>query len=128
MTSPLILRSSRALSIALAIVLVLASSAARADEAGARAHFRRGVELYDKKQYEPALESFRAAYAEKPAAGIKRNIALCLKGLGRPVEAATAFDEALDEGAAVRSSPTSARRCSRSSRSSPGSSRRCGSR
>lgn len=98
MTSPLLLRSSRALSIAFAIVLVLASSAARADEAGARANFRRGVELYDKKQYEPALESFRAAYAEKPAAGIKRNIALCLKGLGRPVEAATAFDEALDEG------------------------------
>jgi len=89
-------RSSRALPIVLA--LLLASAAAHADEAGARVHFRRGVELYDKKQYEPALESFRAAYAEKPAAGIKRNIALCLKGLGRPVEAATAFDEALDEG------------------------------
>ncbi len=96
MTPARILRSSRALAILLAFVL--ASSAAHADEAAARAHFRRGVELYDKKQYAPALESFRAAYADKPAAGIKRNIALCLKGLGRPVEAATAFDEALDEG------------------------------
>lgn len=96
MTFAPILRSSRALAVVLAVALV--SSAAPADEAGARVHFRRGVELYDKRQYAPALESFRAAYADKPAAGIKRNIALCLKGLGRPVEAATAFDEALDEG------------------------------
>lgn len=71
---------------------------ARADEAAARQHFRKGVDLYDRKQYAPALESFRAAYAEKPSAGIKQNIGLCLKGLGRPIEAATAFDEALDEG------------------------------
>ena len=78
--------------------MLLASSVAHADDAGARQYFRRGVELYDKKQYQPALESFRAAYAEKPSPGIKQNIALCLKGLGRPVEAATAFDEALDEG------------------------------
>lgn len=98
MILPLLLRSSRALPIALSLSLVLASSAAHADEAGARVHFRRGVELYDKKEYAPALEAFRAAYAEKPAAGIKRNVALCLKGLGRPVEAASAFDEALDEG------------------------------
>jgi hypothetical protein len=90
------LRVPRALSLLLAFALV--STSARADEAGARAQFKRGVELYDKKQYTPALEAFRAAYAEKPAAGIKRNVALCLKGLGRPVEAATAFDEALDEG------------------------------
>ena len=60
--------------------------------------FKKGVELYDKKQYAEALEHFRTAYREKPSAGIKQNIALCLKGLGRPVEAATAFDEALDEG------------------------------
>jgi hypothetical protein len=81
------------------LAIVLAASSARADEAAARQFFRRGVELYDKKQYQPALESFRAAYAEKPSPGIKQNVALCLKGLGKPVEAATAFDEALDEGA-----------------------------
>lgn len=76
----------------------LFSRAAYADDEKARAHFKRGIELYDRKQYEPALEAFRAAYAEKPSPGIKQNIALSLKGLGRPVEAATAFDEALDEG------------------------------
>lgn len=91
-------RASRALASALALVVVFAGAASHADEGAARAHFKQGVELYDKKQYAPALEAFRAAYAEKPSAGIKRNVALCLKGLGRPVEAATAFDEALDEG------------------------------
>jgi hypothetical protein len=103
-TSSLLQLRSRRVSRALPLLLafVLASSAAHADEAGARVHFKRGVELYDKKQYAPALESFRAAYAEKPVPGIKRNIALCLKGLGRPVEAATAFDDALDEGDAIK--------------------------
>ncbi|MDB4939173.1 MAG: hypothetical protein JWP87_6145 [Labilithrix sp.] len=86
------------LSIAFALFVATTSARARADEAAARQHFKRGVELYDRKQYQPALEEFRAAYAEKPSPGIKQNVALCLKGLGRPVEAATAFDEALDEG------------------------------
>lgn len=81
------------------VTLVAAPSLAWADDATAREHFRRGVDLYDKKQYQPALDAFRAAYAEKPSPGIKQNIALSLKGLGRPIEAATAFDEALDEGA-----------------------------
>lgn len=82
----------------LAAALVALPSTAHADDDAARAHFRHGIELYDKKQYQAALESFRAAYSEKPSPGIKQNIALSLKFLGRPVEAATAFDEALDEG------------------------------
>lgn len=82
----------------LACLLFGAPRIATADDAAARVHFRHGVDLYDKKQYQPALDSFQKAYAEKPSPGIKQNIALCLKGLGRPVEAATAFDEALDEG------------------------------
>lgn len=81
-----------------ALFLCLAPSFARADEESARVHFRKGVELYDRKQYAEALESFKAAYAEKQSAGIKQNIALCLKALGRTVEAAAALDEALDEG------------------------------
>jgi hypothetical protein len=94
-TSPRILV---AILLSMVCAIVLATTSARADEAAARQYFKRGVELYDKKQYQPALESFRAAYAEKPSPGIKQNVALCLKGLGRYVEAATAFDEALDEG------------------------------
>lgn len=83
---------------ALVAALVCFARPAHADDEKARVYFKKGIDLYDRKQYEPALESFRAAYAEKPSPGIKQNIALSLKGLGKNVEAATAFDEALDEG------------------------------
>lgn len=83
--------------LALGLALSLGRTS-RADEAVARQRFKQGVDLYDRKLYAPALEEFRAAYHEKPSPGIKQNIALCLKGLGKPIEAATAFDEALDEG------------------------------
>ncbi|MBX3230690.1 MAG: PEGA domain-containing protein [Labilithrix sp.] len=89
----------RRFSYALFALLVLASPrAAWADEAAARAHFKKGIELYDKKLFVEALSEFQDAYREKPSAGIKQNIALCLKGLNRPADAASAFDEALDEG------------------------------
>lgn len=78
--------------------LLLVPLVAHADDAAAREHFKKGVDLYDKKSYEPALAEFRAAYAAKPSAGIKQNIGLTLKALGRRAEAAAAFDEALDEG------------------------------
>lgn len=84
--------------LAIAAVVLLAVRGAHADEAAARAHFKKGIELYDKKQYAEALAAFQDAYKEKPSAGIKQNIALSLKGLNRPAEAATSFDEALDEG------------------------------
>jgi PEGA domain len=97
------LRSPRTASRVLVASLLVAAALAvprhaQADDALARQYFRHGVELYDRKQYQPALEQFQKAYGEKPSPGIKQNVALCLKGLGRPVEAATAFDEALDEG------------------------------
>jgi hypothetical protein len=83
----------------LAITVVVAGARpARADEAAARVHFKRGIELYDRKAYPEALAAFQDAYREKPSAGIKQNIALSLKGMGKLAEAATAFDEALDEG------------------------------
>lgn len=83
--------------LALAAAL-LAPRAAFADEAAARAHFKKAIDLYDAHDYAQALTEFQAAYGEKPSAGIKQNIALSLKGLNRPADAATAFDEALDEG------------------------------
>lgn len=85
---------------ALVALTVCAPARARADEAAARAHFDRGISLYDAGRYEAALGEFRAAYDEKPSASIKQNIALCLKALNDPVAAATALDEALDEGGA----------------------------
>lgn len=94
----------RAMAVVLNVVAALIVSefalvrSAGADEALAREHFRKGVALYDKKAYQPALEEFQLAYREKPSPGIKQNIALCLKGMQKPVLAATAFDEALAEG------------------------------
>lgn len=79
------------------LLLFLAERSAKADEALARQHFKKGIDLYDRKQYAEALQAFQDAYREKPSAGIKQNIALSLKGMGKPAEAATAFDEALDE-------------------------------
>jgi len=83
------------------VALLFASLASRAhaDESAARQHFKRGIEAYDRARYPEALSAFEAAYREKPSGTIKRNIALTLKRLDRSVEAAAAFDEALDEGA-----------------------------
>jgi hypothetical protein len=63
----------------------------------AKASFAEGVRLYDAKSYEAALEKFRAAYRDRPSPGIKRNIALCLRALGRTAEAVTTLDEMLAE-------------------------------
>lgn len=91
--------TSRALLVGLLSVLWLAfAGVARADEAAARQHFKRGIELYDAKKFAEAEKAFRDAYAERPSAGIKQNIALSLKGQNKIVEAATLLDEALDEG------------------------------
>jgi hypothetical protein len=90
------------------VLLFFVPAIANADEEAARVAFRKGVDLYDRKQYAEALKSFETAYAEKPSGGIKQNIALCLKSLGRSVEAATAFDEALDEGQATLKPETKA--------------------
>jgi hypothetical protein len=80
------------------VLLVLLASSARADEAAARQRFKRGIDLYDRARYADALAEFEAAYREKASATIKQNIALSLRRLNRPAEAATAFDEAIAEG------------------------------
>jgi hypothetical protein len=92
----------------LTTVAALTSRPVRADDDGptqaltqsAREHFGQGVKLYDARppDFEGALAEFRQAYAAKPSAGIKRNVALCLKGLHRYPEAMDAFDEVLAEG------------------------------
>src|SRR5690606_6225942 len=94
-----VVRCIRCLAITLTIAFVLLAlpTRASADEAAARAHFRRGVELYDAKRFEAALIEFQTAYEKQPSATIKQNIALTLKALERPADAASAFDEALEE-------------------------------
>lgn len=90
------------------LVVLVSAAPAHADDAAARAAFRKGVELYDKKRWSEALDSFTVAYREKPSAVIKQNIGLCHAKLGHGVLAATAFDEALDEGATSLNADTKA--------------------
>jgi hypothetical protein len=78
--------------------LALAPRPAAADEAAGKEHFKTGVDLYDKQDYERALSEFRAAYAELHLYVIKRNIALALRGLHRYAEAIEALEEYLAEG------------------------------
>jgi hypothetical protein len=92
-----------AFAVAAATLVLFASTTAFAQDAGeerARAHFRRGVALYDgpPPDYEGALLEFRAAYAQKPVPSIKRNIALCLRGLKRNVAAIETLEQMLLEG------------------------------
>jgi PEGA domain len=80
-----------------------ASTNAWAQTAGderARGHFKKGVALYDAQppDYEGALAEFRAAYAQKSVPSLKRNIALCLRGLKRNVEAIETLEQMLLEG------------------------------
>lgn len=90
--------------VGLALALLLAPSVAFAGDdvavASARAHFAAGVRLYDASPpaYEAALAEFLEAYRAKPSAGIKRNVALCLKGLHRYPEAIEALEQMLQEG------------------------------
>lgn len=96
----------RALALVAALVTLGVVLPARADDASARTAFRRGVELYDKKRWGEALAAFEEAYRAKPSAIIKQNVGLCHARLGHLVPAATAFDEALEEGATTLSPET----------------------
>jgi hypothetical protein len=93
------------LSLPLAVSLALLAPAARAVEPRAdaattrmREQFREGVKAYDAKDYQRALDDFRAAYAAKPSPIIKQNIALCLRALGHDVEAVDTLQSMLVEG------------------------------
>ncbi len=89
--------------IALALLLTLFAPSAKADDgsvARARVHFANGIKLYDAvpPDYAGALAEFEEAYRAKPSPGIKRNIALCLKGLQRYPEAIDALEQMQSEG------------------------------
>lgn len=76
----------------LALALVLAATAARADEASDAADaFDRGIALFDDARYDEALGAFRQAHALRPHAAILLNVAVCLDRLGRPVDAVAAY-------------------------------------
>lgn len=94
-------RSTHALAVlALAFALGLVAIPARAQDARAeaRAHFARGVELYDEGHHAAALAEFQRAYDVSPAPAVLYNIAQVHAALGHAVEAIDAFERYLVEG------------------------------
>lgn len=85
---------------ALALTLVLTTPrGARAQDAraDARAHFERGVELFDEGRLVQALAEFEEAYRISPAPAVLYNVAQLHAELGQSVEAVRAFEQFLSE-------------------------------
>ncbi len=109
---PVIRRTSMGLHLlrALAIVAgcalcaVLGPASVRAQSAGsqdeARAHYERGIALYDEGQFVAALAEFEAAYTQSRRAPILYNVGQIHARLGRAVEAVDALERYLAEGGA----------------------------
>jgi tetratricopeptide (TPR) repeat protein len=62
----------------------------------ARAHFRKGAELYDQQEYAKALAEFEAAFAAKPKAEFLYNLAQCHEHLGQREDAVRAYSAYLE--------------------------------
>lgn len=93
--------SLRALALALVVacLLTLVSGRARAQsDAAARAHYERGVALFDEGQFTAALAEFEAAYEASHRAPILFNIGQIQARLGRAVESADTLRRYLAEG------------------------------
>src|SRR5262245_64846875 len=78
---------------------VLAGRAAAAAGGGAKSEAQallsQSADLYDRGDYEAALEKFSAAYRIFPSPKLWFNIGQANRDLGRPVEAVEAFDRFL---------------------------------
>jgi tetratricopeptide (TPR) repeat protein len=78
------------------MALTAPSSHAQAAEASlpnAREQYRRGLELYDERLYEQALEQFQASYASYPSPNSLLYVARCLRAAGRTAEAIEAYEQ-----------------------------------
>lgn len=76
-------------------VCVLLSSPAygRPNLPQARDEYRRGLELYDTRKYEEALERFRASYDDYPSPNSLLYVARCLRVIGNTQEAIASYEE-----------------------------------
>ena len=81
-----------------ALGLLTLSAPAAAQEAGAREHFQRGVELFDEGRPDAALAEFEAAYRIAPSYPVLFNLAQVHAQLGHAVEAADSYERYLAEG------------------------------
>jgi hypothetical protein len=85
-----------------------AARAADSDEsnrARARAKLDEGTALYDRGEYQPALQRFHEAYDTFPSPKIFFNLGLATRGLGRNAEALGWFRRFLDEATDAAPAP-----------------------
>jgi tetratricopeptide (TPR) repeat protein len=87
-------RLSRALAL-LSILLALCSLWRPALADNFEHEFRRGLNLYEKKQYEPAIEAFLAAYEIRQLPRVLLNIAQVYRKIGRSEDALTYYERYL---------------------------------
>lgn len=73
----------------LAVALLYCPSALAVD---ARELYRLGLELYDERQYENALEKFEASYLAQESPNSKLYVARCLRAVGRTRDAIDAYE------------------------------------
>jgi tetratricopeptide (TPR) repeat protein len=66
----------------------------------AREQYRLGLELYDERDYEGALEKFQASYGIFPSPNSELYVARCLRAMGRTEEAIRAYERAVELGRA----------------------------
>lgn len=87
------------LALAVACAAPTPASAAGADDATARAkaHFKKGSDLYKEARYKDAITEFQAAYKEKPHGVLWFNIAQCQEKLGDIPAALGAYKDYLRE-------------------------------
>ncbi len=85
------------------LLSALAAPASHADQddhrAEAAAHYARGLDLANQEQYQQALDEFNAAYSAIPHFAVLYNIGQAQMALGRPIEAISALNRYLQDGA-----------------------------
>lgn len=87
-------RLSRLL-LVLSFLLVLFAGGRPAAADNFEHEFRRGLSLYDKKQYEPAIEAFLAAYEIRQLPRVLLNIAQVYRKIGRSEDALAYYERYL---------------------------------
>ncbi len=85
--------------VALALLPLAGAAAPPATDqtAAAKAHFKKGTELYKQARYREAIEEFEAAYKAKPHGVLHYNVAQCYEKLGDIPAALRSYHEYLRE-------------------------------
>ncbi len=98
-----VVRASGLLVVAVSLAVATGSFAGRASaqdtRAEARAHFSRGIELYDEGHLQQAVAEFREAYRLAPSAAVLFNVAQVEAELGHAVEAVDAYERIMTDPA-----------------------------